>query len=146
MKKEITIREWINNFNNGKYDINSRKIQIEAGWFDWFCSTDSLKNKTRKIGNIIKDITNDYILDNYHIWFKNNCPFVGRLYDDIRFEPINEAERDKKYFVVSIDDDRKLNKYAIFTMRSNKVEFTADTKKVLLKIINYYGDLMSKED
>ncbi len=89
------------------------------------------------MGNIIKDINNDYILDNYYVWFKNNCPMVGRLYDDFRLEPLNDDLRDKLYFGVSCEDERNKNKYELFTARTGyKTEFVADNKKELLNIIN----------
>lgn len=72
--KNITVREWIDKFNHGEFDNEDFKTQCAAGWYDWFCSTKSLAKKLKKMGNIIKDIKNDYILDNFRVWFKNNCP------------------------------------------------------------------------
>ena len=90
MSEEITVREWIKKFNNGDFDKKDRTTQVEAGWFDWFCNNDSLSKRLKKMGNVIKEIKNDYILDNYYLWFKNNCPCEYPLYDDVRFEPIDE--------------------------------------------------------
>lgn len=92
--KNITVREWIDKFNHGKFDNEDFKTQCAAGWYDWFCSTKSLAKKLKKMGNIIKDIKNDYILDNFRVWFKNNCPCSYPLYDDFRFEPIKENKED----------------------------------------------------
>lgn len=133
----ITVREWIEKFNHGEFDNKEFDTQVKAGWYDWFCSDKALSNRLKKMGNIIKDIKNDYILDNYYIWFKNNCPMVGRLYDDFRLEPLNDDLRDKLYFGVSCEDERNKNKYEIFTGRTGyKTEFVADNKKELLNIIN----------
>lgn len=97
--KNITVREWIDKFNHGEFDNEDFKTQCAAGWYDWFCSTKSLAKKLKKMGNIIKDIKNDYILDNFRVWFKNNCPCSYPLYDDFRFEPIKENKEDA-------DDDK----------------------------------------
>ena len=83
--KNITVREWIEKFNHGEFDNEDFETQRAAGWYDWFCSTKTLAKKLKKMGNIIKDIKNDYILDNFRVWFKNNCPCSYPLYDDFRF-------------------------------------------------------------
>lgn len=92
--KNITVREWIEKFNHGEFDNEDFETQCAAGWYDWFCSTKTLAKKLKKMGNIIKDIKNDYILDNFRVWFKNNCPCSYPLYDDFRFEPIKENKED----------------------------------------------------
>ena len=56
MDKQQPLNQWIKAFNEGKFDSKDTKVQIEAGWYDWFCKDTSLANKTMKMGNIIKQI------------------------------------------------------------------------------------------
>lgn len=118
MRKRLPLRQWKENFLNGEYDSKCLDIQCKAGWYDWFCRDSSLQCKTDRFGKIIARINNDFLLDNYYVWFKNNCPTVGPLYDDMRFEPLNEEVRDKLYFVISCGDIREKNKYVVYTARS----------------------------
>lgn len=147
--EKISVREWIKKFNEGEFNSTDRCTQIRAGWYDWFCKDSALNNRLKKMGNIIKDITNDFILDNYYVWFKNNCPCVGPLYDDFRFEPLfnYDENRDKMYFGVQVDDKRNEHKYEVFTARSGyEIEFVADNKRELIEVINNFGEeLMNKE-
>lgn len=145
MSENISVREWIKRFNNGDFDVKNRGIQIEAGWYDWFCSDQALANRLKKMGNIIKDIKNDFILDNYYVWFKNNCPVCGSLYDDFRFKPLEDNKRNIMYFGIACDDKRREHKYEMFTARSNyNTEFVAANKKELLKMIEQFGEEVSK--
>lgn len=86
MKDEITIREFIDRFNAGEFDDYDVKTQIDAGWYDWFCKDKSLRNKTKLMGNIIKQIKSGgkVDLDKTYVFFKNNCPCGYSLYDDFR--------------------------------------------------------------
>ena len=84
--EDISIREYLKNFDEGKYDDPSRSTQIEAGWYDWFCKDSSLKAKTVKLTAKLKQIVNSEKInqDTMYVFFKNNCPMVGKLYDDFR--------------------------------------------------------------
>lgn len=144
--ENITIREWINKFNNNEYDKKDVDTQCEAGWYDWFCSTEALANRLKKMGNIIKDIKNDFILDNYRVWFKNNCPCSYPLYDDFRFEPIDEDKRNQLYFGVQCGHPFGSEyMYEIFTARSGyETEFKCKNKKEVLKVIEQLANDFQK--
>ena len=90
MSEEMTVRTFIERFKKGDFESPDAHTQIEAGWYDWFCREKSLLNKTRKMGSIIKQVKDGgkVNLDTMYVWFKNNCPGGGPLYDDFRFADI----------------------------------------------------------
>ena len=113
MEKQQSLNQWIKEFNEGKFDSKDSKVQIEAGWYDLFCKNTSLANKTKKMGNIIKQIKpgGKVDLETSYVWFKNNCPLNGPLYDDFR---IADIETNNTLIVVQIDcvwNDTKYNVY-----------------------------------
>ena len=59
--------------------------QNEA-WYDWFCKNSSLPAKTVKLVSRLRSISLSpkIDLDKNYVFFKNNCPGDGRLYDDFR--------------------------------------------------------------
>lgn len=113
----IPLRQWIEKFNDGEFESKDLRTQIDAGWYDWFCRNTSLANKTKKMGNIIKQIKDGgkVNLDESFVWFKNNCPLSYPLYDDFKIANINNGKtrfivqfgslwEDAKYAVYSVDD------------------------------------------
>lgn len=86
MKNKLNIIEQVAKFDAGKYDNPDRSVQCDAGWYDWFCKEESLRNKTRKLYRMLKGIMNCGKFDpkTSYVFFKNNCPMVGPLYDDFR--------------------------------------------------------------
>ena len=89
MAKNISLETWLVRFKRGDYNKPDVKTQIEAGWYDWFCRDSSLRNKTKLLGKKVVTIAKTRKLrkmglSSVYVFFKNNCPMVGGLYDDFR--------------------------------------------------------------
>nr|CAI3971226.1 hypothetical protein ORM20_00177 [Ochrobactrum phage ORM_20] len=82
----MSIREFIKRFDNGEFDSPDVKTQCEAGWYDWFCRDTSLRNKTIFLAKRLKTLLDSPLIDQdkMYVFFKNNCPVQGKLYDDFR--------------------------------------------------------------
>ena len=136
---EISIRQWIENYNSGKYDSQDVKVQGEAGWYDWFCRDKSLCGKTKRLAPKVKQLAKSSKVDvnNWYVWFKNNCPCCAPLYDDFRLEPLDEDRRDELYFGVCCGHPHGSEfMYEIFTARSGyKTEFKCKNKREVLNVI-----------
>jgi len=86
MDTHQSIRSFLKNFEEGKYDSADVKTQCEAGWFDWFCKESSLQRKTQNLVKKLKRIVDSPLInqDTMYVFFKNNSPMRGSLYDDFR--------------------------------------------------------------
>ena len=93
-KKQETIEIQIMNYLTGKYDNPDIDTQCDAGWYDWFCQEKSLAKKTdslyKKLLQIIK--SKKFNAKTTYVFFKNNCPMVGKLYDDFRICDIKTGD------------------------------------------------------
>ena len=81
MKNEYTLRDQLNAFENNNW-LDSSCFYF----YDWFCRDGSLERKARSLmGKAKKFIDKMNIdIDKTYIFFKNNCPLHGSLYDDFR--------------------------------------------------------------
>lgn len=69
-------------------------------WYDYFCKASSLVNKGRALIRKLKKIykLNELSGRKYfdpnktYVFFKNNCPFCGNLYDDFRICDLETRE------------------------------------------------------
>lgn len=151
MSHKISVRKWQEKYANGEFSAPDYSTQCNAGWYDWFCKTESLAGRLKRIAGIVTRICDPYILDNYAVWFKNNCPLQGNLYDDVRFDPLS-GERNGRYFMVAVDSPHEDSRYALYTERSGftEPEFETDERKSLVKYLNELGpqlaDLAREED
>ena len=134
---EMSVRQWQERFCAGDFSSKDRAVQCEAGWYDWFCQDDALAGRLQKLSKVVMGITDPYILDHYYVWFKNNCPLSGPLYDDIRFEPLH-GDRSGKYFVVIRDSPHEAHKWTLYTGRHGfeQPEFTCGNVRDMLRHIN----------
>lgn len=93
MSKQLNILQQIEAFDSGQYDAGDFNTQVSAGWYDWFCAEKSLRRKTQNLYKKVKALVKtkriqELDLENCYVWFKNNCPMDGKLYDDIRIADI----------------------------------------------------------
>lgn len=144
---KMSVRQWQEKFRAGAFDAKDRYTQCMAGWYDWFCQDNALAGRLKKIGRVVMGVTDPFILDNYYVWFKNNCPVAGPLYDDVRFEPLS-GERDGKYFVVAMDSPHEKSKWVLYTERHGfeKPEYECgDLRHMVLKV-NQLGQELAREE
>lgn len=142
MEKNINVKEWQEAFKIGLYDGPSRKTQIDAGWYDWFCRDSSLAGKTKRMGSIVKQVKNGgkVDLDKMYVWFKNNCPLNGPLYDDFRFADIATGTT---MITIQINCCWNKHRYTVFArrnvdddMETETPAFETDSSRELVKWLN----------
>lgn len=106
------VREFQERFATGEFENGCFDKQCEAGWYDWFCSDSALAGKTKRLGKVVAQIKDGgkVDLDNCQMCFKNNCPMVGPLYDDIRI-----GDDEGNLFVISVDDERCEHKWTVYS-------------------------------
>lgn len=135
--RETSIKEWIARFQNNEFTSRDRNTQIDAGWYDWFCKDTSLANKTKRMGQIVKQIKDGGKVDlnNWYVWFKNNCPLSGPLFDDFRFA---KRENGDVQFTIQINCCWNNHKFSVFGRRNQFKEplFETDSQRDLVKWLN----------
>lgn len=140
MCENISVRQWQAMYRLGAFSSKDTATQCEAGWYDWFCRDDSLAARLKQIAPAVVGITDPFILDNFYVWFKNNCPCNGPLYDDVRFEPLS-GERDGKYFLVVKDSPHEKAKWVLYTERYGfqEPEFQCGNVRDMIRYVNRLG-------
>ena len=137
MKEEMNVREWQKKFSEEAFIDPSFQTQCAAGWYDWFCKDSSLAGKTKKMGRIIAQVKDGgkIDLDKMYVWFKNNCPCVGPLYDDFRFADIETGDT---LFTICCDDKRAESKYEVWCTANDfsKPYIGFNTTKELVNWLN----------
>lgn len=85
-RNELTVREWIQRYDEGHFEDDSLRTQLNAGWYDWKCRDTTLVNKTRYLGEKLKQLaaSGKIDVDTTFIFFVNEEPKSGHLTDKIR--------------------------------------------------------------
>lgn len=89
------------------------------GFYDWFCKDTSLKNKAKTLVNRLKTILKNnkrFNPETTYVFFKNNCPCIGGLYDDFR---ICDIETGHVLYTVTPRDPHKGGKASIWSNENN---------------------------
>ena len=84
---KFSINEFITDYENNSDECYS--------FYDWFCKDESLKARAKSFVPKLKFLVNEGLLDgdNNYVWFKNNCPMFGTLYDDMRISSLKDDEK-----------------------------------------------------
>ena len=96
-----TLRQQLEALDNG-ITLDSDGTQSDChNFYDWFCKDSSLAGKSwtlfKKVKTFLKH--NPQIdIDSHYVFFKNNCPIVGPLYDDFRI--VSRRTSDVVYTIV----------------------------------------------
>ena len=123
-KNQRTMCESIQMFNQGKFDSVDLDVQIEAGWVDWFCRDSSLRAKTKKLYQKIKQIADSKKFDKNKVYvlFKNNCPMNGTLYDS--FSIVDIETDDVLFWITPSNGHEDLKGKAVVASRDD--DFTSN--------------------
>lgn len=83
MSERICIAEFLNRVDSDREFFEDRTC---FHFYDWFCKDSSLENKAKSLISKLKRIKDSSKIDTSksYVFFKNNCPMVGSLYDDFR--------------------------------------------------------------
>jgi hypothetical protein len=94
MTRTANLADQLNAQANGLI-IDSQGQNDECyNFYDWFCKDTSLCNKTKSLGKKLASIIKSKRLDptKQYVFFKNNCPGIGSLYDDFRICDIESGD------------------------------------------------------
>lgn len=88
MSTRVNLQEQLENYKNGVI-LSSDGYENKGGcwnFYDWFCKDSSLENKSKKLFPLVQKLVNALNIDTttHYVFFKNNCPMGGPLYDDLR--------------------------------------------------------------
>lgn len=94
MPDKMSIKNFLSKFDAGEFSSPDRDTQCAAGWYDWFCKDSFLRSKTYALTAKLKSIVNSPKInkDTMYVFFKNNCPLTGPLYDDFRICDIETGD------------------------------------------------------
>jgi len=84
--KNISINDFVNDYKTTEENCYN--------FYDWFCKTESLQNRAKTMVSKLKFLIKEGIIDgdNCYVWFKNNSPVNGSLYDDMRISTLDNQD------------------------------------------------------
>ena len=102
--------------------LKQEKVDIIDLWYGWFCRDSSLQRKGEALLKKLRAIAKSEKFDNSkcYVFFKNNCPCIGSLYDDFRICDIESG--DVIYTVTPKSGHKALNGLGEVWGRENNFE------------------------
>jgi hypothetical protein len=87
MSKNISLKQQLEAFKNGTILASDGTMDWCFNFYDWFCKDSSLENKAKRLFPMVAKFVNihrEIDTEKVYVFFKNNCPVNGPLYDDFR--------------------------------------------------------------
>jgi len=90
----ITLKQQLEAFDKGIILDSDGGESSCYNFYDWFCKDTSLKNKSIKLFKQVKRWVKFRNTDTekVYVFFKNNCPMNGPLYDDFRICDVETSD------------------------------------------------------
>jgi hypothetical protein len=91
---KATLKQQLESFENGVILSSDGKVDTCQNFYDWFCSDKALKAKSEKLFKMVKRWVKYRNTDTekVYVFFKNNCPANGPLYDDFRICDVETSD------------------------------------------------------
>jgi hypothetical protein len=82
----VSLKDQLQAFENGNIIDSEGNVNHCHNFYDWFCKDSSLERKAIKLMTSVKRWVKFRNTDTskVYVFFKNNCPMIGPLYDDFR--------------------------------------------------------------
>ena len=86
MPTKVSLTHQLAEFTKGNIIDSEGNSNGCYNFYDWFCNESSLQRKSIKLFRAVKRFIEYANIDTskYYVFFKNNCPMRGSLYDDFR--------------------------------------------------------------
>jgi hypothetical protein len=97
--KNVNLNQQLSAFSNGIFLDSDGTESTCFNFYDWFCKDSSLKAKAKTLYNATAKFVKKFEIDinTHYVFFKNNCPMSGSLYDS--FSICNIENGDVVYWV-----------------------------------------------
>jgi hypothetical protein len=92
--KNVNLNQQLSAFNNGIFLDSDGTESNCFNFYDWFCKDNSLKAKSKSLYNATAKFVKKFEIDvnKHYVFFKNNCPMSGPLYDSFSICDIESGD------------------------------------------------------
>lgn len=92
--RTFNLKQQFEAFNQGRIVDSNGNENSCFNFYDWFCSDKSLERKSKKLYRAAIKFCEKFNVDleKHYVFFKNNCPMNGPLYDDFRICDIESGD------------------------------------------------------
>lgn len=133
MEKQLSLREQFQAFEAKSADYT------EGCYFfyDWFCNDKSLETKAKSLMPKVKKVVEKLKIniDTHYVFFKNNCPMHGNLYDSFSICELTESGDVKVWCTPKNGHYSENGEAQVYVNNFDKPTYKANTWKELISAI-----------